>query len=211
MLANALLVAAASSPLDADARFNWTNEHGGPLVDRGDPISRLATARAPTAAPTSLLRTLRSASAPPFNAPPFNYTKLTGFLAAGNDLSVVEVDSAQEALDACSALAECRGVTYSAGPNGTVTRRTKAYLKRSAAHSGGAPWISWVKAAPIYPPAKTFHFDGLALALRAGSFTVQWLNVSCASYPLSNLSFVPALTPGSALPLIQHLGDMTMR
>lgn len=47
---------------------------------------------------------------------------------------------------------------------------------------------------------------GLDITLRADTFTVQDLNKTGVNY-----SFVPSLTPSRALPLTQHLGDITLR
>ena len=101
-------------------------------------------------------------------------------------------------------------MTYSAGPNGTIAKRTKVFLKKGTGRTGGAPWASWVKIAPVDPPATLIHAKGLNVALRSNTFTVQWLNVSGTS-SAGNYSFVPPLNSGSALPLVQHLGDVTMR
>ena len=200
------------APLDAADRFNWTNEHGGPIVDRSDPIGRFVAVRPPSAAPagTASEMSITRAAVQPLRAS-FNYTYASGFLASGNDLTTLYVETLQAALDACTAHAECRGITYSGGPNGTIVNSTKVYLKKATGHSGGAPWSTWLKVAPAGPPAQTFKLEGLTIALRADTYTVQWLNVSRKAYPLANLSFTPALTPGSALPLVQHLGDLTMR
>ena len=124
----------------------------------------------------------------------------------------MNVTTTQQALDACSVLIECRGVTYnSLGPNGTITTQTKAFLKKLTHNSGGAPWWSWLKVAPVDPPAAIVHGGGLTAALRSRSLTVQWLNHTSSPTSVSNYSWVPALTPASALPLVQHLGDITLR
>ena len=137
-----------------------------------------------------------------------------GFLSAGGDLAVVNVTSVQEALDACTAHIECRAITYSStGANGTIPNGTvaKVYLKKAAHRSGQAPWWSWYKIAPMDPPASVVSGGGLTAAIRTESFTVQWLNHTASATTVSNYSWVPALTPGSALPLVQHLGDVTLR
>ena len=99
------------------------------------------------------------------------------------------------------------------GANGTIANgtMTKVFLKKGAHRSGKAPWWSWYKVAPIDPPASVVSGGGLTAAIRTKSFTVQWLNHTASATTVSNYSWVPALTPGSALPLIQHLGDVTLR
>jgi hypothetical protein len=144
--------------------------------------------------------------------PDFNYSYRKGFIGAGNDLGTMNVSSTQEALDACNQIVECRCVTYSSdGPNGTITKPTKIFLKRGGGSSGGAPWSTWSKEGAATPPSAIYKLDGqglpdLSLALRESSFTVQWFNVSGANY-----SFAPPLSAGSSLPLVQHLGDVTIR
>ena len=88
--------------------------------------------------------------------------------------------------------------------------RTQVFLKSYGGVSRGsaAPWCSYIKSAPVGPPAAVYtkEFKGLTMALRADTFTMQWLNVSGANY-----SFVPGVTAGSALPLSHFFGDITLR
>ena len=142
--------------------------------------------------------------------PPFRYVRYDGYFSAG-DLSQIKVFSEREAFDACSRIIECRGVTYeSSAPNGTITKLTTAYLKSSVHRAGGSPWSAWYKTAPVEPPGLLLSIgNDLKAALRSRSYTVEWLNVTRPN--VTNLSFVPALSSGSALPLVQHLGDVTMR
>jgi hypothetical protein len=108
----------------------------------------------------------------------------------------------------------CRGLCYEGGPNGTISTRTRVYLKSVATQCHGShckadAWTTYLKTAAVEAPAATFETGPLRLALRTGSFTVQWLNISRTN--VTNLSFVPPLTAGSALPTSQHLGDVTLR
>lgn len=204
------------------AQLNWTNANGGPLTQNGDPAERFFRHTAPSAPHAMIepsLHHMRPGTAQPETSaatPRFKYVQYHGFLAAGNDLQVVNVTSVQDALEACTRLIECRGLCYRGGPNGTMPQRsTTVYLKRLAigcagSHCKALPWTSWIKSARVDSPAATFSASsGLTLALRQGSYTVQWLNVSRPN--VTNLSFVPPLTPQSALPLVQHLGDITLR
>ena len=202
MVALQALLGVASVLDGHDAR--WMNEHGGPIVDLGDPIARLVGGGPPSAPFSS-----NHASALHDSVPPYTYSRADGYLAAGNDLAVLNVTSVQEALDACTVSVECRGVTYAAGVNGTITNVTKVFLKKSTARAGGVPWSSWFKAAPVEPPAKVLDVGDLRLALRAGTFTVQ--NLTATRAGVDNFSFVPALSGGNAIPLVQHLGDVTLR
>ena len=131
----------------------------------------------------------------------------------GDDLQVVVVDSVQEALDACSLVLECKGVAYEGrNVNGTINKTTHAFLRGSPTYRmrSGTTLSSWVKSAPaVSQPAAMFNADDVAFSLREGSFSVQWLNATRSG--VSNFSFVPSLNSGSALPFVQHLGDMTMR
>lgn len=56
------------------------------------------------------------------------------------------------------------------------------------------------------PPVARYTAGGVSFGLRADTFTMQELNKTGANY-----SFVPALTPGRGLPLVQHMGDITLR
>ena len=116
--------------LDAPtAHLNWTNAHGGPLVYGGDIFSQIY--RAPSPPPFS--RELRTAHGS-LKPSPFHFVRYPGFLAAGNDIEVINVTSTQAALDACTADIECRGLCYSGNAtNGTITHSTKVFLKRRAA------------------------------------------------------------------------------
>ena len=193
--------------------FNWTNSHGGLLVRGGDPTSWFAHHHV-DAPPRAV-----DAFAPSAGAPHYNYSHAATRLIAGDDLAILTVSSALQAQLACSARVLCRGVTYNAsGVNGSIPRPTTAYLKSAAAflcnsreQSGcGAPWSAWLKIAPPPPPPAATHAIGdLRVALRADTYAVAWLNVSRPN--VTNLSFVPPLSARSALPAIQHLGDVTLR
>lgn len=197
------------------SRQPWHNREGGPL--QRDPLSALLLPPSPPSTTSEARARVNEveaaallAAAPRSALASFNYSYSEGFLAAGGDIATVNATSVKDALAACSAIVECRGLTYSGGPNGTITQRTKVFLKKGTGRSGGAPWASWVKIAPVGPPAMLINAPGLNVALRSDTFTVQWLNVSGTS-SAENYSFVPPLDSGSALPLVQHLGDVTMR
>ena len=212
--------------------LNWTNAHGGPLVPSGDPMSYITR---PTNRPPS-----PSSSSPPPSPPPspaltkrlpsalaprpgmFTYAYQPGFWEDGNDLGQVQVDTLQAACDACTAVTLCRGFTYDnsrGGLNGTITAKTTVFLKKvgpCAGRRGGCEvnttlpaWATWLKGAKAGPPASVIRAGGLAVALRADTFTAQWVNLSSGQH--TNYSFVPPLTDGSALPLVHHLGDITLR
>ena len=200
--------------LDAHSRHNWTNEHGGPLaVFVGDPLPLLVGLRPPVVHAVQ--------AQPPFTpgAPTagLNYSLAAGFLAAGDDLfALTNLSSLQPALDACSAHPVCCGVTYlSSAADGRFVARTTVYLKQGPARlvperETGQAWWSWTKrVAVVPPPAQVVRAGGLAAALRPASFSVMWLNATRAG--VDNFSFVPPLTPTSGLPLVQHLGDVTLR
>ena len=198
-----LMSIAASAVLSSpyiSSPYNWTNEAGGPIVE--DRLQALLPPRMPAHSPPAAPALALRGS----NVAHFNYTLAAGYLAAGHDIGTLVVSSVQEALDACSTRVQCRGVTYKGGTNGSISSPTKVYLKKAGGRTAGAsPWASWSKIAPVLPPAATLSFDGIELALRAESGTVQWLNCSGANY-----SIVPPLTSGSALPLMHHLGDVTL-
>ena len=195
------------------SELNWTNSHGGPLVERGDPAEKFTHHQPPS------LYSLASPAPPPLSTPsPFKFTRYPGFLAAGNDIKVIEVSSLEAAIDACSGFIECRGLCFSTGVNGTITNLTKVFLKRIAAACHGAhcktlPWTSYVKEAPVDPPALIVHdVGGLNASFRSKTFTLSSLNATRATKIVPDgYSFVPMLNPGSALPLVQHLGDVTLR
>ena len=69
--------------------------------------------------------------------------------------------------------------------------------------------VAQTTAPPPLPPAAAHAVGDLRVALRAETYTVAWLNVSRPN--VTNLSFVPPLSARSALPAIQHLGDVTLR
>ena len=203
---------------------SWTNREGGPL--QRDPLDSLQLGtQPPPPSPCPFnhvvdprtfdaAATAAAPAGPAATAPAgINYTYHAGFIGGGNDVECVMVSSTQAALAACSANPECRALTYNANSSdGTITAPTPVYLKKGGGAHGGAPWSTWIKVAPVTPPALTLPpsaTPGLAVALRAGSFTVQWLNAT-ASWE-GNYSFVPPLNADTALPLVQHLGDMTLR
>ena len=190
------------------SHLNWTNQHGGPIVDRTDPALRFARNRPHNA---SILPV--HASQPSKYKPSSNYSfkYYAGFLSASGITRAMQINDAQTALDACSADIMCDGVTYqSSGVNGTVTKNTTAYLKRAAGFTASSTWTAWLKTGAVDKPIRTLSVGGLESALRTKTFTVQWLNASRATH-IANYSFVPTLTPGSALPLHHHLGDITLR
>eukprot|EP00937_MAST-01D_sp_MAST-1D-sp2_P003192 g3192.t1 len=150
------------------------------------------------------------------------YAYQPGLWDNDNDLHQIQVANLQGAFDACTAMQLCHGFTYNnsaGGPNGTITVNTTVYLKKTGTCTGrrgvcgvtgGAPWATWLKvAAPPGAPATVVKAGGLTLALREHTFTAQWLNLSDGAH--TNYSFVPPLTAGSALPLVHHLGDITLR
>ena len=198
---------------------SWTNPHGGP-IQRDALAERMSASppSGPTPTPTTASAPGVAAARPPPPGPApvpagaFKFDYHVGALAAGDDIAIINVTSEAEALAACTALIACHGVTYIGGPNGTITAKpTKAYLKHGSHVNNGQPsdhmWSSWTKVAPFGPPAQVLAAEGLNLALRADSFTVQWLNVT----GVSNYSFVNSLDGQSALPLSQHLGDVSLR
>lgn len=196
----------------------WTNDLGGPLIEDNLAllVSKPPSARAAAAEATPSARAAAAeaaATAAGLQAPAYWYARLNGYLDAGHDIKTLVVTNVTDGLDACSALILCRGITFnSSGPNGTIRGPTMVYLKSSAvrAHRSGAPWSTWLKEAPVMPPAHIFDdVGGVALALRQDTLTVQWLNATRPG--VSNFSFVPPLRPSSALPLVQHLGDITLR
>ena len=142
------------------------------------------------------------------------YALAGGLLSGGDELLAMKVSTLQPALDVCSADPTCRGLTHNGtGPNGTLAGPTVVHLKKGTAHlvpdrETGGHWFSWLKQAPVTAPVKTIEAGGLVAALRSGSFSVQWLNATRAG--VDNFSFVPPLTPSSALPLVHHLGDVTL-
>jgi hypothetical protein len=212
-LAILVALAACATALDSDHgkqqhQRPWHNREGGPL--QHDPLWSLLPPPAPPSSSSAAVAVDVATLAHRATLASFNYSFSAGFLAAGGDIATVNVTSVEAALAACTAIVECRGLTYSGGPNGSITQETKVFLKKGTGRSGGAPWASWVKTAPVGPPAALIEAQGLNAALRADSFTVQWLNVSGTS-SAENYSFVPPLNSGSALPLVQHLGDVTMR
>lgn len=194
--------------LDEHSRFNWTNEHGGPLVHRGDPLPLLVGRYAASPRKSKQLPIGKP-------TPGVTYALAGGFLSGGDELLAMKVSTLQPALDACSAEPICRGVTHNGtGPNGTLAGPTVVHLKKGTAHlvpdrETGGHWFSWLKQAPVTAPVQTIKAGGLVAALRSGSFSVQWLNATRAG--VDNFSFVPPLTPSSALPLVHHLGDVTLR
>ena len=214
-----IVASITSTLLDVHSRFNWTNEHGGPIVHRGDPLPLLVGHPAPSApAPSAPVL----AHKPP--APGLSYGLAAGFLAAGDDLSTLEVTSLQPALDACSAQPACRGLTFAGnGTNGSIAVCTTVYLKKGSARvvpkrelvltpsfGNSTSWWSWIKqAAVVTPPVQVVRAGSLVAGLRAGSFSVQWLNLTRRG--VDNFSVVPALSASSALPLVHHLGDVTLR
>ena len=112
-----------------------------------------------------------------------------------------------EALSICDGHARCRGITYS-GSN-TTKAKQHVYFKMDAgvAHSHG--WSSWLKQAPVTPPALTVSVGGtsrLELRLRQDFFTVQNLSRSGEKW-----SFTRPLDDSSTLPFCAHLGDLTLR
>ena len=208
VLATTVTTVIAAVQLDApNEHLNWTNVHGGPIVDGSDPINRWIRSAPPAPAPVGTAAALHP------HASPFSYTMAAGFLETGNDIKQLQVTSLQQALDACSLLIMCRGFTYQGGVNGTITRSTKVFLKSGGGRGGGAPWYSWYKSAPVDPPAAIFTSpdNTLTFALRTDTATVQWLNLTRGDPRSDSFSFVPALSPGSALPPVQHLGDITIR
>ena len=87
----------AAAILDPPPSLNWTNVHGGPIVERGDPIQRLQTAAAPSAPVAASTSSPLRAPCAAYN---FSYTMYTGYLDAGNDLELIQVTSSRAALDA---------------------------------------------------------------------------------------------------------------
>lgn len=80
----------------------------------------------------------------------------------GHSIKTIQVESEAAALEACSSIIECRGFTYnSSGINGSITSTTKVFLKKQASCTGGAPWTSWIKYAPVLPPAQLLQAPGL--------------------------------------------------
>ena len=209
--------------------LNWTNSDGGPLLPRGDPISLLTRPSGTPPSPAPMIigepREEALSSAAPSAAAAAadtSYSYQPGFLEDGNDLATIQVDSLQAACDACTAAQLCRSFTYNnsaGGVNGTFSTKTTVFLKKigpcegrrgACTVTGGAPWATWHKTGlKSGPPATVLKAGGLAAALRADTFTVQWLNLSAGDH--TNFSFVPALSDGSALPLVHHLGDITIR
>eukprot|EP01047_Picozoa_sp_COSAG01_P090949 COSAG01_NODE_22668_length_846_cov_1.042838_1_plen_206_part_01 len=200
-VAAVLATSVSAAPPPAPASFDdvgaWTNREGGPL--QHDSLAALLPKTPPSPSPDVWMLPSQRDSSLAGEPAAFAYVYRKGFLAAGGDIATVNVSSAEEAQAACTAIIECRGVTYSGGPNGTIAGGTKAkaFLKKSAHSTGGAPWSSWVKSAPVSPPAQVINAEGVSLALRRESFTVQWLNVS-GGVSSPNYSFVPPLTHGSA-------------
>ena len=123
--------AAAWTPGDPEAdRPHWMNREGGPAHPDG--MAMLLGPDQPPSAPpppsqTEMLLAPSGPEAPMFPhtdaelaiaeadaahakaASPYNYTWQRGFFRAGNDLGVINVTSVKEALDACTALLECKG------------------------------------------------------------------------------------------------------
>ena len=206
-----------SDTAPADLSTDWTNVDGGPV--QRDPLGDLLRRTPPSSSARTAVPPLTAQQIAVVDAAfadhgpsPYNYTVFDGFLSAGNDLGTLELVSADDpspALAACSAIIECRGITFQLPTDVTKVGRDaqpiKAYLKRGASGSKSTAWISYLKVAPVAPPALIFTGDafggGLDVALRRDTYTVQWLNVSGQNY-----SFVPPLTPQSALPPTPHLG-----
>ena len=205
----------------------WANAEGGPL--RHDPFQALlqrppapspflgiSGATSNAARPRRRQRGPKPSPPPPIAAGKYVYTFKDGFLPVGSDLGSLHITQPLQAAKACAALIACHGFTFShAGPNGTVNTSnpfpTRALLKGGSTgtttFNNDHGWVSWIKAAAkVSKPALSLTFDGINIALREDTFAVQWINASGANY-----SFTPPLTPATALPLIQHLGDMTMR
>ena len=181
----------------------WHNSEGGPLVN--DPVSTLLAQRhlvMPAPPPPNVFEPALL-SAPPFAviAGAFNYSLSLGYLEALDaDLgSIGAVPSLEAAASHCSALPECRGFTYKKGNGSTCTsygrRRGRSgegccwparvhFRGLARRNSSATEWASWYKMALVKPPAATFNNvggSGLNLALRAGTYTVQWLNASACS------------------------------
>jgi hypothetical protein len=172
-----LMGLAASAQLSQQSRFNWTNAEGGPIVMSGDPAESLLRA----VPRESLLASTRpwADTAQHATKPPFTFRRLPGYLNAGSNLVVINVTSLDEAFDACAAAIECRALCYdSAGPNGTIATKTEVILKRLASGCGGShckafPAISWVKEAPLHPPAAILNGGGFTFALVRRVATAQ--------------------------------------
>jgi hypothetical protein len=121
--------AVAWAPGDPEVgRPYWMNREGGPAHPDG--MAMLLGPAKPPSTPPSTSQTEMMPSEPeapmfPYTdaelaiveadaayakaASPYNYTWQRGFFRAGNDLGVLNVTSLKEALDACTALIECKG------------------------------------------------------------------------------------------------------
>ena len=112
-----------------------------------------------------------------------------------------------EALSICDEHPRCRGITYS-GSNATKEEE-HIYFKMNAGIAHSAGWSSWIKRAPVTPPALTVSVGGtsrLELRLRQDFFTVQNLSRTGERW-----SFTRPLDEGSTLPFCAHLGDLSLR
>ena len=132
----------------------WMNAAGGPV--RRDPVDELLRSHSP--APegfnipvlhhqgggrsrddsvngTGMLRGSKAGVSAALKTR-FPYVYSAGFLAAGNDIGSVEVESYEDALALCTAAITCKGITYNGQANFTGNK-TKVYLKRSCGHRGG--------------------------------------------------------------------------
>jgi len=112
------------------------NAAGGPV--RRDPVEELLRSRPPVPEGSSIPvgGVIRHGVSAVAQKTKFPYLYGAGFLAAGNDIGSVEVESYEDALALCTADITCKGITYK-GPRNFTDNKTKVYLKKSSRHQGG--------------------------------------------------------------------------